>query len=135
MSSLSRFSPIFLRGLPLFIWMGVIFFFSSLPGSEHPYQITLSYYMERKGAHIIEYAVLMLLTVRFATAIYSRETFEKILLLAAVFSITYGVSDEFHQFFVPYRGAKMSDVLIDGLGALLIGASLWLIMNIRYRKR
>src|SRR3990172_7070891 len=93
MSSLSRFSPIFLRGLPLFIWMGVIFF------------------------------------------IYSRETFEKILLLAAVFSITYGVSDEFHQFFVPYRGAKMSDVLIDGLGALLIGASLWLIMNIRYRKR
>jgi len=112
MSSLSRFSPIFLRGLPLFIWMGVIFFFSSLPGSE-----------------------LMLLTVRFATAIYSRETFEKILLLAAVFSITYGVSDEFHQFFVPYRGAKMSDVLIDGLGALLIGASLWLIMNIRYRKR
>lgn len=127
--------PIFFHGLLLLIWMGVIFFFSSLPGSEYPYQVTLSYYMERKGAHIIEYAGLMLLAVRFATAVYSRETFKKILLLAAVFSITYGVSDELHQFLVPYRGAKISDVLIDGSGVLLMGAFLWLIMKMQRHKK
>ncbi|MDP3957004.1 MAG: VanZ family protein [bacterium] len=135
MSTATKLFPIFLRGLSLLIWMGVIFFFSSLPGSEYPYQVTLSYYMERKGAHVIEYAVLMLLAVRLATAVLPRETFKKILLLAMVFSITYGVSDELHQFFVPYRGAKISDVFIDSFGVLLTGAFLWLIAHMQRRKR
>ncbi len=113
--------PLFvLRGLPLLLWMGVIFSFSSLHGSAYPFDPTLSYYMERKSAHLVEYAVLMVLAVRFAYAIFPRETFSKILLLAVVFSVTYGASDELHQFFVPYRGAKMSDVAIDSLGILLV---------------
>jgi len=135
MPTFISFSPIFWRGLPLFIWMGVIFFFSSLPGSERQYQMTLSYFMERKGAHVIEYAILMLLMVRFSTAVFPRETFKKILFLAAVFSITYGATDELHQFFVPYRGAKISDVLIDGLGTFLMGAFLWFIMAMRRRNK
>lgn len=135
MPTLIRFSPIFLRGLSLLIWMGVIFFFSSLSGSEYPYQVTLSYFMERKGAHVIEYAALMFFVARFVMAVFPRETIKRVLSLAAVFSITYGASDELHQFFVPYRGAKISDVLIDGLGALLMGILLWLIMDIRKRKK
>lgn len=121
------------RGVSLFLWMSVIFFFSSLPGSENPSAPTPLYYMERKGAHVIEYAILMLLAVRFAFALFPRGTLKKILLLAAVFSITYGVSDELHQFFVPYRGAKMTDVLIDGAGILLAGASVLLVSYMRKR--
>ncbi|MEK9151687.1 MAG: VanZ family protein [Patescibacteria group bacterium] len=122
MRSPLAFPPIFFRGLSLFLWMGVIFFFSSLHGSEYQYEPTLAYYMERKGAHVIEYAVLMFLSVRFLFALFPQGAVRIIIIAAAAFSVTYGVSDELHQFFVPYRGAKLSDVAIDGLGILLAGA-------------
>lgn len=134
MLTLIKSSSIFWRGLLLLIWMGVIFFFSSLPGNGY-FDATLSYYVERKGAHVIEYVILMLLAVRFAMAVFPRERLKKILLLAAVFSITYGAMDELHQFFVPYRGAKVSDVLIDGLGVFLMGTFLWLIAYTWQRKK
>lgn len=127
-------SPIFLRGLSLCVWMGVIFLFSSWPGNGHS-DTSFTYYMERKAAHITEYAILMLLAVRFATAFFPRETFKKILLLAGAFSITYGATDELHQFFIPYRGAMMSDVLIDSLGVFLMGAFLWFMAYIRPHKK
>ena len=130
-----RCSPVFLRGLSLFSWMGVIFFFSTLPGSENPFEPTLLYYMERKGAHVIEYAVLMLLSVRFAFALFPRSTLDKVLFLAAVFSLTYGISDELHQFFVPYRGAKLTDVAIDGLGVLLAGMVIAIAAYVRKQSR
>ena len=110
------------RGLPLLLWMGVIFSFSSMHGSAYPFDTTLTYHLERKSAHVIEYAVLVALAVRFAYVIFPHETFSKILLLATAFSITYGASDELHQFFVPYRGANISDVFIDSMGALLIAS-------------
>jgi VanZ family protein len=121
-----QFSSIFSRGLPLFLWMTVIFFFSSLYGNANQFEPTLLYYIERKGAHVLEYAVLMFLTVRFVRASFPLQSFKKILLWAVLFSVLYAISDEMHQFFVPYRGAKASDVLIDGAGILFAGTFLWL---------
>lgn len=135
MSTLAKPSLIFLHGLSLLIWMGVIFFFSSLSGSENPFEPTLLYYMERKGAHIIEYTMLMFLAVRFVMVMFPQETLKKIFLLAGAFSITYGAMDELHQFFVPYRGARISDVLVDSLGVLLMGVFLWFVMDMRKRKK
>lgn len=123
------------RGLPLLLWMVVIFSFSSLHGSAYPFDPTLAYYMERKGAHLVEYAVLMMLAVRFLYAIFPRETFLKVLLLAVVFSVTYGASDELHQFFVPYRGAKMSDVFIDSLGVLFVAGVYFLLYRRKKKKK
>jgi VanZ family protein len=39
----------------------------------------------------------------------------------------YATTDELHQFFVPFRGAKLTDVLIDGGGILLavLGILFW----------
>jgi VanZ family protein len=125
-------SSLFLRGLVLLFWMGVIFFFSSLAGSPDAPEPTLSYYLERKSAHVIEYVVLVILAVRFFFAIFPRETFLRILFLATSFSITYGVSDELHQFFVPYRGARMSDALIDSGGVLLVVIIYYLVYRKRY---
>lgn len=130
-----KLSPIFLRGWSLFIWMGVIFFFSASPGSEHSYQVTLSYYIERKGAHVIEYMLLMFLAVRFAMVLFPKERLKRIFLLAGAFSVTYGALDELHQFFVPYRGARMSDVLVDVFGVFLMGISFWFILNMWRRKK
>lgn len=126
---------LFLRGSALFLWMSVIFSFSALPGSEYPFDPTLLYYLERKGAHVTEYAILMLLAVRFAFALFPRLAFKRILFSAAVFSILYGASDEWHQSFVPYRGAKLSDVAIDGLGILLMTGVLFSVWYIYQRKK
>ncbi|MFZ2187408.1 MAG: VanZ family protein [Candidatus Moraniibacteriota bacterium] len=123
--------PLWSRGASLLLWMGVIFFFSSLPGSPYPFEPTWSYFLERKSAHVMEYAVLTILAVRFVYAAFPRETFLNILLAATLFSVAYGSSDELHQFFVPYRGAKISDVLIDSLGAL----SLACVYYALYRKK
>lgn len=129
------FLPFLVRGLSLLLWMIIIFFFSSLPGSENPSAPTPLYFMERKGAHVIEYAVLMLLVVRFIFLLFPRESLKRMLFLAGVFSITYGASDELHQFFVPYRGAKITDVMIDGLGILLAGGLVWFAAYAHKRKR
>jgi VanZ family protein len=130
-----QFSSIFSRGLPLFLWMAVIFFFSSLHGNANQFEPTLLYYIERKGAHVLEYAVLMFLSERFVRASFPTQSFKKILLWAALFSILYAISDEMHQFFVPYRGAKVSDVLIDGVGVLFAGTFLWFFTTLWKRRK
>jgi len=135
MQTKASFPPLLARGLSLLLWMGVIFLFSALPGSEYPYTPTLSYFLERKGAHVVEYAALMFLAVRFVAALFPREAVRNILLLSTCFALAYAVSDELHQFFVPYRGAKMSDVLIDGLGIALMGTLLWLAADRHKRRR
>lgn len=119
------------HGLALLLWMVVIFSFSSLHGSENQYEPTFLYYIERKGAHVVEYAVLMFLSVRFLRALFPMQSFTKILFLAVIFSLLYGVSDELHQSFVPYRGARISDVLIDGAGILLGGLLIFCVSHLR----
>lgn len=105
--------------LLLIFWMSVIFFFSSLSGKEAAGPPTLAYYLERKGAHVFEYAVLMFLSFRYLHLCFYRETISRLILSAGAFALMYGATDELHQYFVPLRGARMSDVLIDGLGILL----------------
>lgn len=102
-------------------WCAVIFAFSSLPGSSIP---------GRYGnvAHFSEYAVLAVL-VMLATR--RQTTLRRALLVAVIFSSLYGVTDEFHQAFVPMRVPDPLDWLIDtagaitgaGLAALAIAAS------------
>ncbi len=123
---LTTLPSLFLSATTLVFWLGLIFFLSSLPGNPTSYDPPLWYFVERKSAHIFEYGVLMLLTLRFVKEYFHTERLAKHLLLAAVFSLAYGASDELHQFFVPYRGARLTDILIDGLGALLMTSILWL---------
>jgi VanZ family protein len=40
-------------------------------------------------------------------------------ILSVVLSSLYGVSDEIHQYFVPFREADLLDVLADTLGGIL----------------
>lgn len=107
-------------------WMGVIFLFSSLSGKQTVGPPPLWYFIERKGAHVFEYALLTLLSFRYLLLSYRSESYNKILVVAALFSLMYGATDELHQFFVPLRGARFSDVLIDGLGVLFMSLILFL---------
>lgn len=115
---------IYLNGTMLFGWMLLIFFFSHQPGSGGSWEPPLWYVLERKSAHIFEFAVLMLLAYRFFREVYVRETLYRMLLVAAVFSIAYGISDELHQFFIYGREARFTDILVDALGIIFMATLL-----------
>ena len=114
---LSRF---FLRTLPALLYMGWIFYLSSLP---NPLPAPLPPGVD-KIAHFGQYGLLGIL---FARAFFLRpsRSFAFAWLLCALFTAAYGASDEFHQFFVPGRSADALDVLADALGGAA-GAWAWL---------
>ena len=100
------------RWLPVVVWAGVIFAFSSVPSlSTHLGTWDL---LLRKLAHMTEYAVLALLLLR-ATGSYA---------WAFGLAVGYACTDEFHQTFVRGRHGSPVDVGIDAVGAL-IGLAVW----------
>jgi VanZ family protein len=102
--------------LPFFFWLGVIFYFSSLPGSAYP-TFRPELLLERKGAHVGEYIILTGLIFRIVNLYLEKKN--RAIAMAAVFSLAFAVSDEVHQLFVPGREGKISDVGIDGIGILI----------------
>ena len=100
-----------LRFLPPLLWMGVIFYLSSQPGTS-PSGGLLSHVVVRKIFHVLEYGMLFLLW-RFAW--YGKPYGTR---AAIAVSLLYALTDEFHQTFVPTRYGRLTDVLIDALGVL-----------------
>ena len=77
----------------------------------------------RKTAHVANFFVLGVLVVR---ALYKNGVRGKRLwLIAGVLCMLYALSDEFHQYFIPARGAQISDVLLDTLGSVTGIAGYW----------
>ena len=100
---------------PVAAWCGLIFTLSSIPHLATPWggwDLIL-----RKCAHMVEYALLFLLTVRALkkTTDFSAKSY---LTGAFLFTVLYAASDEFHQSFVPGRGPSVIYVGIDSCGAL-----------------
>lgn len=126
---LRRFLSSFPWGKMLILWLLVIFYFSSRPGSPYPADMSLSYFLERKGAHVFEYAVLVIILIPFLRRFFQEEKFGEVSLLAIFLAGFYGVTDEIHQYFTPFRGARLSDVGIDILGTLVGVALAYLIRH------
>lgn len=128
---------------PLLAWMAFIFFASTggFSGSNtsriiRPLllwlfpaisedQIYQVHFLTRKMAHFMEYALLAILAARaFSTS--SRLTLRRRwFLVSLLLVVVYALSDEYHQSFVPSRGASIYDSFIDmagGLTALLFYA-------------
>jgi VanZ family protein len=95
------------RWLPVLVWACVIFAFSSIPSLNSG--LGTWDYVLRKGAHMTEYAILVVLLVR-ATGSYA---------WAFGLTVAYAASDEFHQTFVRGRHGSPIDVGIDAAGALI----------------
>ena len=102
---------------PLVFWMGLIFYFSSLPGLTQTENPDFWFYFFRKGAHIIEYFILAFLFFRVFR--FHKLKKKEIYLLSFLFSLAYALSDEIHQAFVPGREGKFSDVGVDLIGIIL----------------
>jgi VanZ family protein len=111
-----QFQRVIFLWLPVLIWMGFIFYLSSIPNlavGEGAVD-----FWTRKPAHVVEYAVLFVLIFR-ALRGNAAVTIRKIYLSAAVFTLFYGVTDEIHQLLTPSRAGKIEDLGFDLLGILL----------------
>ncbi|MDF2472345.1 MAG: hypothetical protein K0R21_127 [Anaerocolumna sp.] len=85
----------------------------------------------RKAAHMTEYSLLAV-TVAYPLYLYGSRGY-KLVLRTELISILYAVTDEIHQLYVPGRSGQISDVLIDGTGAL-IGCLLFVFLGVRHHK-
>ena len=110
--------------LPVALYAGGIFYLSS---QSHPEKQLPSFLFEDvsdKVLHAVEYAVLGGLcyrAFRWATgSVVSRQA----VVLAIITASVYGITDEAHQFFVPFRESSWQDWLADTIGAA-IGALSW----------
>ena len=85
----------------------------------------------RKGAHMTEYAILaILIYVWLGRWQLSRR---RMACTAAVLTMLYACSDEFHQLFVAGRAGRVSDVLVDSAGAV-VGLALFLFFKMCINK-
>ena len=122
--------------LPVALWMVVIFLFSAqtgdssgntsgeivkwviglfyrnfaeMPAEKQTKILEVVHLLIRKGAHFTEYAVLAML-VSNALRMPHRWW------ISIAFCALYAVTDEIHQYFVPDRACRFSDVCIDTAG-------------------
>ena len=100
---------------PLLFWMGLIFFLSDQP-TLIVIEDEVSEKTVYKLAHVLAYAGLAWLWWRALSP--NRQATWTVLGVAVGLATLYGISDEFHQLFVPGRHAQSADVLFDMAGAL-----------------
>ena len=71
-----------------------------------------------KLLHFIVFACLGALFFRAFRTLRIKNNLKLILTLSILLSSLYGISDEVHQHFVPYRNADVFDALLDILGSV-----------------
>ncbi len=127
------------------VLMVVIFYFSSLEdtelaggflsfifeffSNECPIPI-LSLFID-KLFHAGIYGLLGLL---FYLSLRESGIYRHLFLLSVVLAVGYGVTDEFHQSFVPGRFASAGDLLADLAGALIGGLAAGILVSVRNRR-
>jgi VanZ family protein len=139
------------RFWPVILWAAVIFTFSTHTFTSEntsrvitpilrwlfphatPHFIYLANHCVRKAAHVFEYFIFSLLLLRSIR--YGRAWSLKWALLVVAIVFVYACSDEFHQIFVPGRGAEFHDVMLDTYAGILAQAAVWAwVTNARRRK-
>jgi VanZ family protein len=102
------------------IYMALIFYLSSIP-LEFP-EIVNKLDPTKFSLHIVEYSILGLLLFNLT------KNFKNSFLIGTL----YGISDEIHQYFVPFRTMNIFDVIADVIG-VLIGIKLYVFLEKKIR--
>ena len=97
---------------PVLLVMGLIFYLSSLPDPGGP-----PGGISDKTAHFLIYGVLGAAMIRALARGRSTAMTLPAILAAIALTTLYGVSDEFHQSFVPPRTPDILDIAADAAGA------------------
>ncbi|WP_338471016.1 VanZ family protein [Niallia sp. XMNu-256] len=119
---------IILRILPL-LYMALIFYLSSKPADavvELPkWDSTI-----KESLHLVEFGILYVLL--FLAALTFKEVTPTGNIVLILVSSLYGLSDEVHQYFVPYRSATVIDLIKDVIGVLVAS---WIVFGAYQKKR
>jgi VanZ family protein len=127
--------------VPVVLWAGLIFYFSTEQFSSRQTSGLLESVLDwlfprisadwvdwahlvlRKLGHLTEYFVFSVLLLRALRYNHGGLTVRHVA-GSVMFVLLYAASDEFHQAFVPSRMASINDVLIDVLGGIC--GTLWI---------
>ena len=111
-----KFVQLCIRIVPVTMVMGTIFLLSHQTGDS----IDLpSFPGADKVAHMIAYGALALSLLWY----FGKKGAEQMLrtaLFTVVLCLLYGMSDEFHQSFIPLRSVSALDIVADTAGALIV---------------
>ena len=104
------------RIVPMLLVMGAIFFLSHQPGNELHLP---AFPGSDKVAHCIAYTVLGLTVILAHKKKSWLEKTRNVSLTTVLATLLYGISDEFHQYFIPGRYPSIADIVADTLGGLI----------------
>lgn len=107
------------------IYCGAIFIQSSYPSMAHLHDVPFG----DKYLHAAGYALLGILFFRAFRSSHGGNRLFAVTLLSISAATLYGISDEIHQYFVPYRSADIRDVLADTAGSCLGGLGCYMIVK------
>lgn len=79
-----------------------------------------------KVAHVSEYTIFAILLFRALSGTLNGIDFLWVALLTVIITLGYGMSDEFHQSFVPARTPDIKDLVADGVGAVVAMTALFI---------
>ena len=109
-----RLNTFLYRWLPLIVYCLAIYIQSDFPASEH----LPSFEFSDKFIHFFAYAVMGVLFYRAYQTLPAKDDSRMLILLSVVSASLYGISDEIHQYYVPFRDASIYDGIANFLGAL-----------------
>ena len=112
---MKQFQYIATYWLPIIIYCLLIFIQSSFP---YPERLPKLSNMD-KVANFIEYTVLGALFLRAFRTLQFKYKNRLLIVLSIIASIVYGLSDELHQYYIPYRNASFMDFAADTAGSIL----------------
>lgn len=112
----------FASGALAVLWMAAIFHLSSHPMPA----IDLGFSAQDKLVHVLGYGLLSGLLLGAMRRHRSGYTLSQVA-LAMLLAVLYGLTDEWHQSFVPGRKSDALDVLADAVGALLGSGIVWMV--------
>ena len=125
---MNKKSKIFLYyWLPLLLYCILIY---SLSSNKYPSNVPQIFFMD-KLIHFFAYAFLGLLVIRAFSTIRLKENMVLLIIISIFLSTLYGLSDEIHQYFVPYRCADINDIFANLFGSAF-GVYLYYFFYIKY---
>jgi len=114
-------------------WMWLIFCLSSSSPADLPQQLEAFAWLGKLRdplGHLALYGVLGPLLLVSLWSWVTGSTYQlRWALIAMGFGVLYGVTDEYHQSFVPGRSASTFDVFIDGVGVVVGVAGVWYVVE------
>ena len=108
---------------PVALYAAVIFYASAQPDAALPGVFDV---LAEQAIHPIEYTVLGILIVRALAGGLPARIPLATALLGVTLTTAYGLTDEFHQMFVPGRFADWNDVMADAIGGTIGAVVCWL---------